>query len=673
MSPYDSYSEPCKAWTRVGRLAASERAPARTCRDRIRNERRRIVARVWCDVARALRGIPVAVVAVVFGAAQPVRAQCAANELLKITASDAAPGDQFAKSVSVTGSVAVVKNYVYRFDGVAWSQEAELTPPDGAPAGAGFGRAVAVSDDVAVIAWGTHALVYRFDGMDWVNEATLDPFGPSAGATFGDAVSVSGNVVIVGDPSTLIQDTGQAWVYRFDGKQWVEEVRLVASDGDQQDRFGNAVSVRGDLALIGASNEGNTGVPWGGTGAAYLYRYDPLTLTWTEQTKFTSPDPVPGELDQFGRSVAIRSDENVLVIGTEPLVTGGPVVPVGAAYVFRFDPEACTGMDCVPWINEGKLVPADAAGGDRFGYSVSISGDIIVAGAWGVFDDACPFPMTCHAGAAYVFRYDGVDWIEQAKLASSDIENGDLLGWSVSISGDTAFIGAWRDGDGGADSGSAYVFRGLSDCNLNATLDLCDIVDGTSDDANANGVADECEVIAIVSSDPSDGAIDARQPSAPDGTNPDGWGSIVLTFAGDASDLTPEDFSVVPDLPNAVPFDVTVKPDGDTATLTFLDADTGAPAMIPPGAWTVITHLPSASTTRVGYLPADVNNDRLSNANDILTLIDDLNGVTDPPLADYQTDIDRSGASNASDILRVIDLLNGAEAYDVWNGAALPP
>ncbi|MFQ5413666.1 MAG: hypothetical protein ACE5E6_04325 [Phycisphaerae bacterium] len=177
------------------------------------------------------------------------------------------------------------------------------------------------------------------------------------------------------------------------------------------------------------------------------------------------------------------------------------------------------------------------------------------------------------------------------------------------------------------------------------------------------------EGLTIVSSDPPDNAIDARQPSDPDGANPAGWDGIVLTFDGDTAGLTSDDFTVVPDVPGMPPLPVTVTTDGNTATLQFGDP---YPVFIPTGAWTVVTHLPSESSVRIGYLPADVNNDRLSNANDILALIDDLNGVSDPPRPDYQCDTDRSGACNANDVLRVIDLLNGAGAYDIWLGATLP-
>ena len=171
--------------------------------------------------------------------------------------------------------------------------------------------------------------------------------------------------------------------------------------------------------------------------------------------------------------------------------------------------------------------------------------------------------------------------------------------------------------------------------------------------------------MSVVCSSPTDGAIDARQPSEPDGTAADGWDSIELTFDADASGVAAADFELTLDPPGETPQIVDVIADGTVVTLQLA-------ALIPLESWTTVMHLPSGMSIRFGYLPADANNDGTSNANDVLFLIDALNGAVDPPPAMHQTDTDRSGAANANDVLRVIDLLNGAGEYDVWNGAALP-
>ena len=102
-------------------------------------------------------------------------------------------------------------------------------------------------------------------------------------------------------------------------------------------------------------------------------------------------------------------------------------------------------------IEQAKLLASDGAATDWFGSSVAVSGDTTVVGARG--DDDSGF----NSGSAYVYRYDGSAWVEEAKLLASDGAAGDFFGYSVAVSGDTAVVGAWYDDDSGSDSGSAYV------------------------------------------------------------------------------------------------------------------------------------------------------------------------------------------------------------------------
>jgi hypothetical protein len=101
---------------------------------------------------------------------------------------------------------------------------------------------------------------------------------------------------------------------------------------------------------------------------------------------------------------------------------------------------------------ETKLNAGDAAAGDSFGISVAISGDTAVVGAKGN-DDAGD-----NSGSAYVFVRSGGSWSQQAKLTADDAAIGDLFGYSVAISSDTVVVGAYQDDDAGTSSGSAYVF-----------------------------------------------------------------------------------------------------------------------------------------------------------------------------------------------------------------------
>ena len=47
------------------------------------------------------------------------------------------------------------------------------------------------------------------------------------------------------------------------------------------------------------------------------------------------------------------------------------------------------------------------------------------------------------SGSAYIFRYDGSSWIEEAKLTASDPAVGDRFGVSVSIKGNRVIVGTY--------------------------------------------------------------------------------------------------------------------------------------------------------------------------------------------------------------------------------------
>lgn len=106
-----------------------------------------------------------------------------------------------------------------------------------------------------------------------------------------------------------------------------------------------------------------------------------------------------------------------------------------------------------------KLLAADGAAGDQFGYSVALSGDTAVIGAR--FDDDDVNGL--ESGSTYVFTRSGTEWSQQAKLTDADGAAGDHFGGKVAISGNTAVIGARLVDDvvKGGDSGSAYVFTGV--------------------------------------------------------------------------------------------------------------------------------------------------------------------------------------------------------------------
>jgi len=170
--------------------------------------------------------------------------------------------------------------------------------------------------------------------------------------------------------------------------------------------------------------------------------------------------------------------------------------------------------------------------------------------------------------------------------------------------------------------------------------------------------------LRIITSDPPNGAIDARQPSDPAATMGLGWDTVQISLNGEVCGAVPADFTVgeengAPPVPTVV----------DVVQLSPSSYQLMLSDILEPGAWTTVTHVPSASSTRIGFLPGDVNGNRISNAADVTALVAILNGAD---ASEWSADIDHSGQLTAADLIALVDLLNGAQAFIDWEGFTLP-
>ena len=307
------------------------------------------------------------------------------------------------------------------------------------------GQTVAISGNYAVAGDASHSLAIVLEriGDSWQETATLRPLSGSADSGFGYSVSISGNYIIIGayrDETDGIYP-GSAYVFEKIDGTWIEVAKLTASDGPSAFNFGYSVSISGSSAIVGA---GILDVAGKNHGRAYMF--ERINDTWTEVAKLAAGDEGTSD-DLFGYSVSISG--NYAVIGSHHDNEKG--YNAGSAYVFeRIDNS---------WTEVAKLTASDAAAQDRFGCSVSISGDYILIGAY-YSDD---YGITAF-GSAYIFKRVGT-WKEIVKLLpskTSDVQG--AFGRAVSISGNYAIIGAHGDyHNSHQQAGSAYIYKNVED------------------------------------------------------------------------------------------------------------------------------------------------------------------------------------------------------------------
>lgn len=364
------------------------------------------------------------------------------------------------------------------------------------------------------------ALVYRrVDGL-WTFHSTLVGQTASTGSRFGQAVAIDGTTIVIGAPEydytdidTFFYDqAGSVFVFTLNDSVWTEQQQILNPSAAAGDLFGYAVAVRGDLLLVGAPTDntaagtnagsaytftrtagvwgdphvvtppdaaandlfgnsvgiiGNVGITFGryivvsayldddlgaDSGSATLFRETLISggggggggFFWDSIRKFVAADGQAG--DHFGAALAVGG--SVIVFGARLEDTAG--TSAGAAYVFRNtmvvgNPNWGTGF---------KVVGSGVAANDRFGASVATDGSTVVVGA--PLDDNAG---GSNAGAAFIFRRVGSDWVEQQKIGAADRDAEDQFGHAVAVSGSTILVGAPLDDNAeGNDSGAAYFF-----------------------------------------------------------------------------------------------------------------------------------------------------------------------------------------------------------------------
>ncbi len=368
---------------------------------------------------------------------------------IKLTASDGATGDRFGMSVAMSGDVAIVgapkggndgsrtgSAYVYRWDGDSWIEEQKLLASDG-EMNDSFGMSMAISNDVLLVgaaADGDNGLlsgsayVFRWNGTKWVQEQKLLAGDGQDFDFFGGCVDVDGDVAVVGAAEGgfgTFSSPGSAYVLRWNGRDWVQEQKLVASDGQIFDNFGLDVAVSGDVIVVGNN-----------VNAVYVFRNGgSRDSPWFEEQKLITTS--------FARSVAI--EDGMVLVGT-------PAPGTGSVNVFRWNGAT--------WAMEDNLLASDAANKDWFGVSVALAGDRAVVGAYWNDDNGS------NSGSAYTYRWMGTNWVEEEKLLPSDGAVTDLFGVSVGASGERTIVGATYDDDSEMDSGSAYIYQLEASCTF---------------------------------------------------------------------------------------------------------------------------------------------------------------------------------------------------------------
>lgn len=261
----------------------------------------------------------------------------------------------------------------------AWVFRNTVASPSPIPSGV-FGNAVALSGDGSVLISSAYnenlnkGYVYTFDwdGSNWTQRTGSRIDGSVAGERFGYAVGLSsdGIALAIGAPlgNTFAIDQGYVNIYDWSGTAWVQRgISLTNSDGLAGDEFGSSVAISGDSNILFVGAVGVLKDSFTNSGAVYVY--DVNGTGWDQRgSRLTSP--TSGN-DKYGFSVATNNEGSLLFIGQDSFVDVSP--NTGAAYLYRYHTPSSS------WIKQGSTYFTPESKNGHFGSSIWISSDSSLA------------------------------------------------------------------------------------------------------------------------------------------------------------------------------------------------------------------------------------------------------------------------------------------------------
>ena len=352
------------------------------------------------------------------------------TQVARLAGPDTTTGDALGFVVAASGSTVVAgaqghaghgAAYIFAKSGSLWHEQAELKG-SGTTTGDLFGASIGVSGSTIVVGAPNHhgggvigaAYVFTRTGKKWTQRFEDHAIGA------GDAVAVDGTTVAIGNAKSSGTGIGSVDIYVESGKSWTHQATL--KSGVLNDGFGTSISLSGNELAVGANA--------GGSAIGHVYVYGRSGTTWLRQAILRGANTA--STDDFAQSVAISGST---IIAGAPLRSSGD----GAAYVFV--------KGVAGWSQQAQLTASSPVASDMFGWSVGISGNEAIAGAY----------QRGGTGGAFTFLRSGTAWSHDKTEQASGSVIGDEVGWSVAQSASTSIVGAPSASNG---AGAAYIFVG---------------------------------------------------------------------------------------------------------------------------------------------------------------------------------------------------------------------
>jgi hypothetical protein len=337
----------------------------------------------------------------------------------KLFPDDGAIEDYFSYSVSSFGNYLITgahhdsdlgassgSAYILKKNDDKWDFYQKIVPPDGKEADE-FGNTVAMYEDHAVSCAyldddkGTNSgSIYTLELLNnnWEITSKIYASDPESQSLFGLTLDLYKNYMITGAPfyNGTKNDIGKAYIFEYNGYEWIEIAALLPDELDDLDQFGSAVKITSDYAFVSSIKDDDKA---DNSGAVYIYTRN-FEQKWKLSQKISAPDGSQG--DGFG--IALEANDSILFVGSYFDDDNGS--NSGSVYVYKREGGS--------WVFSKKITPSDGDESDAFGSSLAFNENGLLVGAYS--DDDNGF----FSGAVYYFSLNDLNTVSLKSVRNID-------------------------------------------------------------------------------------------------------------------------------------------------------------------------------------------------------------------------------------------------------------
>lgn len=335
---------------------------------------------------------------------------------------------------------------VYENNGGIWTQIG--SDINGEDVNENIGSSLSISSNGRIVAIASESFygssvsgfvrVYENIGGVWIKTGG-DINGQTPGDTFGFSLSLSsdGNTLAIGARYNGSSNEGYVEVYENIGGVW----NKTSGDINGQtsgDEFGSSIAISSDGNIVGIGAPSNDG---NGSNSGHVQVYENINDVWIQ-----IGSDIDGEApyDESGNSLSMSSDGNIVAIGAQDNNNDG----ANSGHVRVYENQSGT------WTQIGSDIDGQASS-DLFGSSVSLSSDGSILAVGAIFNDG----NGTNSGQVRVYKNINGFWIQRGTVINGEA-SGDFLGVDVSLSsnGNILAIGASNNDGNGSNSGHVRVY-----------------------------------------------------------------------------------------------------------------------------------------------------------------------------------------------------------------------